>query len=67
MWIRAAGVCGVPEPLARETTRLQRTSAHGSVKHADEFFGGWKYKRLMCNHRCNSGSAGKVCSEPLGT
>lgn len=40
MWIRAVGVCGVPEPLARESTRLQRTSAHGSVKHADEFFGG---------------------------
>lgn len=40
VWIRAAGACGVPKPLAREPTGLQRTSADGRVKHADEFWGG---------------------------
>lgn len=39
MWIRAAGACGAPETLAQEPSRLQRTSADGSVKHADEFWG----------------------------
>lgn len=30
----------MPEPLAQEPTRLQRTNADGSVKHADEFWVG---------------------------